>query len=95
MQLTNVEINEIGLIIENYRSIHQELNSYEKDLENMTSGKEEKTEEKISSVGSKIKECISRLEQERKMEKEFFLIIQEKYGPGEFDIETFEYKIKN
>ncbi len=92
----NIEEKEkIRSVINNYRSIHQELNSYEKALENMTSGKEEKTEEKISSVGSKIKECISRLEQERKMEKEFFLIIQEKYGPGEFDIETFEYKIKN
>jgi hypothetical protein len=61
----------------------------------MTSGKEEKTESKISSMGIKIKECISKLEQERKTEKEFFLLIQEKYGPGEFDIETFQYKIKD
>jgi hypothetical protein len=89
------ETEKIRSIIENYRSIHKDLNSYEKNLENMVSGIEEKTEEKISSVGSKIKECISKLEQERKTEKEFFLFIQEKYGPGEFDIETFQYKIKN
>ena len=88
------ETEKIKSIIDNYRSIHQELNSYEKNLENMTQGFEEKTEEKISSIGSKIKECISKLEQERKTEKEFFFIIQEKYGPGEFDIETFQYKIK-
>ena len=61
----------------------------------MTKGVEEKTEDKISYMGVKIKECISKLEQERKTEKEFFLLIQEKYGPGEFDIETFEYKIKD
>jgi hypothetical protein len=81
--------------VDNYKSIHQELNSYEKSLENMTKGVEEKTEDKISYMGVKIKECISKLEQERKTEKEFFLLIQEKYGPGEFDIETFEYKIKD
>ena len=88
------ETEKIKSIIDNYRSIHQELNSYEKNLEKMTQGFEEKTEEKISSIGSKIKECILKLEQERKTEKEFFLVIQEKYGPGEFDIETFEYKTK-
>lgn len=89
------ETQKIKSIVDNYRSIHQELSFYEKNLENMTSGKEEKTESKISSMGIKIKECISKLEQERKTEKEFFLIIQEKYGPGEFDIETFQYKIKD
>ena len=89
------ETEKIRSIIDNYRSIHQELNSYEKNLENMTWGFEEKTKEKISSIGNKIKECISKLEQERKTEKEFFLVIQEKYGPGEFDVETFQYKIKD
>jgi hypothetical protein len=89
------ETQKIRSIVDNYKSIHQELNSYEKSLENMTKGVEEKTENKISSMRIKIKECISKLEQERKTEKEFFLLIQEKYGPGEFDIETFEYKIKD
>jgi|694.fasta_scaffold07185_11 GTPase involved in cell partitioning and DNA repair len=89
------ETQKIRSIVDNYKSIHQELNSYEKSLENMTKGVEEKTEDKISYMGVKIKECISKLEQERKTEKEFFLLIQEKYGPGEFDIETFEYKIKD
>lgn len=89
------ETEEIRSIINNYKSIHRELNSYEKNLENMTQGFEEKTEERISLIGNKIKECISKLEQERKTEKEFFLVIEEKYGPGEFDIETFQYKIKD
>jgi hypothetical protein len=89
------EEKKIRSIIDNYRSIHQELSFYEKNLENMASGIEEKTEERISLIGSKIKEGILKLEQERKKEKELFLLIQEKYGPGEFDIETFQYKIKD
>jgi GTPase involved in cell partitioning and DNA repair len=93
--MNTLETQKIRSIIDNYKSIHQELNSYEKSLENMTKGVEEKTENKISSMSIKIKECISKLEQERKTEKEFFLLIQEKYGPGEFDIETFQYKIKD
>jgi len=93
--MNTLETQKIRSIIDNYRLIHSDLNSYEKNLENMVIGIEEKTEEKIFSVGNKIKECISKLEKERKTEKEFFLHIQEKYGPGEFDIETFQYKIKN
>ena len=58
------ETEEIRSIIDNYRSIHQELSFYEKNLEDMVSGIEEKTEERISLIGSKIKEGILKLEQE-------------------------------
>jgi len=93
--MNTLETQKIRSIIDNYRLIYNDLNYYEKNLENMVIGKEEKTESKISFMGIKIKECILKLEQERKTEKEFFLLIQEKYGPGEFDIETFQYKIKD
>ena len=94
MKLTKTEITQIGSIMNNYRSIHESLNFYEKNLGLMESGTIKKSGEEISSLGLKIKESISKLQQERAKEKDFFGFLEQKYGPGQFDVETFEYKTK-
>lgn len=60
----------------------------------MENGTIKKSNEEISLIGLKIKENISKLQQERAKEKDFFGFLEEKYGPGQFDVETFEYKTK-
>lgn len=94
MRLSEIEIKEIGSIMDNYRSIHEALNFYEKNLGLMENGTIKKSREEISSLGLKIKENISKLQQERAKEKDFFGFLEQKYGPGQFDVETFEYKTK-
>ena len=88
------ETEKIKSRINNYRSIHQELNFYEKRLENMSSGIEEKLEDESLLVGGKIKRCIKKLEDERILERKFYASLEKKYGPGELDIATLEYKTK-
>lgn len=92
MKLTKTEISQIGSIMDNYRSIHESLNFYEKNLGLMENGTMKKSKEEISSLSVKIKESISKLQQERAKEKDFFGFLEQKYGPGQFDVETFEYK---
>ena len=92
MKLTKIEIEQIGSIMNNYRSIHESLNFYEKNLGLMENGTMKKSKEEITSLGIKIKESISKLQQERAKEKDFFGFLEQKYGPGQFDVETFEYK---
>jgi hypothetical protein len=94
MKLSEIEINQIGSIMNNYRSIHDSLNFYEKQLGLMENGTLKKSKEEVSSLGSKIKDSISKLQQERAKEKDFFGFLEQKYGPGQFDVETFEYKTK-
>jgi len=88
------ETEKIRSIINNYNSIHLELNSYEKKLEDMSLGIEEKLEDEIFSVGTKIKKCIKKLEDERILERKFYTELEKKYGPGELDINTLKYKSK-
>ena len=92
MKLTKTEIAQIGSIMNNYRSVHESLNFYEKNLGLMEKGIIEKNRDEISSLSIKIKETISKLQQERAKEKDFFGLLEQKYGPGQFDVETFEYK---
>jgi hypothetical protein len=94
MKLSEIEINQIGSIMDNYRSIHDSLNYYEKSLVLMENDSTQKTPDEIHSLGLKIKESIFKLKQERDKEKDFFNFLKTKYGPGEFDVETFEYKTK-
>jgi hypothetical protein len=94
MKLTKTEISQIGSIMNSYRSIHESLNFYEKNLVLMEKGNIEKSRDEITSLGIKIKDSISKLKQEREKEKDFFDFLKTKYGPGEFDVETFEYKTK-
>jgi len=92
MKLTKTEISQIGSIMNSYRSIHESLNFYEKNLVLMEKGNIEKSRDEITSLGIKIKDSISKLQQERAKEKDFFCFLEQKYGPGQFDTETFEYK---
>lgn len=94
MQLTDIEINQIRSIMGNYRSIHGDLDLYEKSLNSMENNLSEKDPDLVYSLGAKIRESISRLNQERVKEKDFFNLLNTKYGPGELDVDTLEYKRK-
>jgi lipopolysaccharide biosynthesis regulator YciM len=76
----------------NFRIIHAELNSYESTLNSMEKGIIEKTPELVKETGDKVRRCIERLQEEREKEKNLFKKIESKYGPGELDMNTFEYK---
>ena len=87
--MNNIEKIELVSIIENYRIMHVELDSYEQDLHNIQSGKSDK---EISSIGEMIKNCINRLNSERRKEKDLLSDLEKKYGKGEIDLATLEYK---
>ena len=78
--------------MDNFKIIHAELNSYESTLNAMERGTIEKTPELVKKTGDKIRRCIERLKDEREKEKTLFKIMESKYGPGELDMNTFEYK---
>jgi hypothetical protein len=94
MKMNKSEKEKIVLMVNNYRSIHDELNSYEKTLDRMTTNLEEKNEESIFSIRNGIKKCLDNLEFQRFEEKKFYDYLADKYGQGELDIATLEYKTK-
>jgi DNA polymerase/3'-5' exonuclease PolX len=87
--MNNIEKIELVGIIENYRIMHVELDTYEQDLHNIQSGK---SDQEISSIGEMIKNCINRLNSERRKEKDLLSDLEKKYGKGEIDLATLEYK---
>jgi hypothetical protein len=87
--MNNIEKIELVGIIENYRIMHVELDSYEQHLHNIQSGK---SDQEISSIGEMIKNCINRLNSERRKEKDLLSDLEKKYGKGEIDLATLEYK---
>ena len=92
MRMTFKEIEELKSMMTNYRIIHDDLSAYEKELDKMSEGKSEKNEEKIIHLGIKIKSCVESLKSQRIKEKKMYEILEKKYGPGQIDINTFEYK---
>jgi len=94
MILSNLEIVEITSIMKSYKELHDSLNFYEKKLEVFTSSGE-KDPVYILDLGSKIRNCISKLTEERQRENNLSKMLEEKYGPGDLDVNTLEYKIKN
>jgi hypothetical protein len=87
--VNNIEKIELVSIIENYRILHSELDSYEQDLHNIQSGKSDKG---VSSIGMMIKDCINRLNSERRKEQNLLSDLEKKYGKGEIDLATLKYK---
>ena len=93
MILSNSEIIEIKEIMESYKDLHDSLNLYEKNLEEF-SNSEGKDPNGVLEIGSKIRSCINKLTEERERELKFSQALEEKYGQGELDITTLEYKTK-
>lgn len=81
--------------MENFKKIHSELNHFEKVLESMEKKEIAKTPSLIAETRKKIEDCISRLYVEREKEKKLFSELEAKYGPGELDLNTLEYKTKS
>ena len=79
--------------MKSYKDLHDSLNLYEKKLEGFSSS-EDKNPEYVLELGSKIRNCISKLTEERERETNLSKKLESKYGPGELDIHTLEYKIK-
>jgi hypothetical protein len=93
MILSNSEIIEIKEIMKSYKDLHDSLNLYEKNLEEF-SNSEGKDPNRVLEIGSKIRSCINKLTEEREREFKFSQALKEKYGQGELDITTLEYKTK-
>jgi hypothetical protein len=92
MKMSFKEIEKIKSIMTNYREIHDELSSYEKELDRMSENESEKNENRIIHLGNKIKSCIKSLNIQRTDEKSMYVELEKKYGPGQIDVKTFEYK---
>lgn len=92
MKMSFSEIEKIKSIMNNYRDIHYELSSYEKDLDKISQKKFETDEILIIQLGNKIRSCVESLNVQRMEEKSMYLELEKKYGPGKIDVETFEYK---
>ncbi len=93
MILSNSEIIEIKEIMKSYKDLHDSLNLYEKKLEEF-SNSEGKDPNRVLEIGSKIRSCINKLTEEREREFKFSQALEEKYGHGELDLATLEYKTK-
>jgi len=93
MILSNLEIIEIKEIMRSYKDLHDSLNLYEKKLEFFLNS-ERKDPNEVLELGSKIRSCINNLTEERERELRFSQSLEEKYGQGELDIATLEYKTK-
>lgn len=92
MKISSAELFEVESLIENYKKIHNDLSSYESVLDSMEKGLIQKDKSQLSLIGTRIKESVIFLESERNREKRFYQNLKKKYGPGEFDIQTLEYK---
>lgn len=92
MRISSTELFEVKSLVENYKKIHQDLSAYESMLDSMEKGLIQKDAYQISLIGNRIKESVNFLESERNREKRFYQNLEKKYGPGEFNIQTFEYK---
>ena len=93
MILSNLEIIEIKEIMRSYKDLHDSLNLYEKKMEFFLNS-ERKDPNGVLELGSKIRSCINKLTEERERESRFSQSLEEKYGQGELDIATLEYKTK-
>lgn len=91
MILSNLEIIEIKEIMKSYKDLHDSLNLYEKKLDFFLNS-ERKDPNGVLELGSKIRSCINKLTEERERELKFSQSLEEKYGQGELDIATLEYK---
>ncbi len=92
MKISFKERDELKSMMVNYRNIHEELSFYEGELNKMSDGEIEKSEERIMNLSSKIKSCVNSLESQRMEEKKMYARLEKKYGPGQLDVLTFEYK---
>ena len=92
MRISSTELFEVKSLVENYKKIRQDLSAYESMLDSMEKGLIQKDAYQISLIGNRIKESVNFLESERNREKRFYQNLEKKYGPGEFNIQTFEYK---
>lgn len=92
MKISSTELFEVKSLVENYKKIHHDLSAYENMLDSMEKGLIQKDAYQISLIGNRIKESVNFLESERNREKRFYQNLEKKYGPGEFNIQTFEYK---
>lgn len=95
INLKNSDRDRISEMIQEYRSIRENLDSYEKDLILMESGKMEKKEDLLISLRSKIECEIKNLKEKRQEEKEFLIYLKDTYGEGDLVIPTLEYKLKD
>lgn len=92
MKISGSELLEIKNLMESYKKIHRDLSAYEGVLDSMQKELIPKNESQISLIGNRIKESVNFLESERIREKKFYQKLEKKYGPGELDVMTFEYK---
>lgn len=90
MILSQSEVLEIKEIMGSYKNLHDSLDLYEKNLESISTS--ETDPGYILELGSKIRSCVDKLAKEREKESLLYRKLEEKYGPGELDVMTLEYK---
>ena len=93
MELSQHEKIAIQTIMNTYRSIHDLLNYYENRLDEI-SNSEDRNPHEILEIGGKIRSCINRLKKERERESLLFKKMERKYGAGDLDPVTLEYRLK-
>jgi len=81
-------------LIQEYTKIHSNIDYYEDQLDKLQSKLKTSDSEKIYEMEYDIKVEVERLATFRNVELEFWDEIEKKYGPGEFDSNTLEYKVK-
>ena len=80
MILEDKDLKEVQSLVNNYSSVHKEI---------------EILEESINSFKEKQDRLISELEDLRSKEQAFYKHLNSKYGEGSINVNTFEYELKN
>ena len=81
-------------LIQEYGKIHTNIDKYEDQLNRIESKLKISDSDKIKELEYVLKVEVERLGIFRNVEMEFWGEIEKKYGPGTFDPDSLEYKVK-
>jgi hypothetical protein len=81
-------------MIQEYEKIHISIDNIEKKLDLIEQRRSAKDFHLFEGLKEELTSEVEKLATFRNVEVEFWDEIAKKYGPGEFDPTTFEYKIK-
>ena len=82
-------------LIQEYGKIHDNIDRYEDQLDKLESKLKVSDSGRLKELEFNLKTEVERLAIFRNVEIEFWGEIEKKYGPGDFDPEKLEYKLKN
>jgi hypothetical protein len=92
--MNSTEKSMVAFLIGEYGRCHQRLTDAERKIDELERRRNPADFSKVETLVLETQNQVALLEFYRGIEEDFWKEIRKKYGKGEFDPETFEYKIK-